>query len=69
MPNPQLRAELLTLQSKIAVSGTWLQTARRQASEPVQADVPMTALIHLAEAVAAQQEALVQIEKVLEKLA
>jgi hypothetical protein len=69
MPNPQLQTELYSLKAKLAASKGLISSAQGQASVPVAPNTPAVGLITLAQAVSAQQDALDQIYKLLEKMA
>lgn len=69
MPNQQLQIELISLRSKLSVSNALVSAARGQAGLPVTPNAPAVGLTALAQAVAAQQTALEQIQKVLEGMA
>lgn len=68
MSNIQLRSELITLSSKLTISKGMVGTAQREASNAITPNVPAIGLVNLALAVSAQQDALDQILKILEKM-
>jgi len=68
MPNQELRMELINLKTKLSVSKSLVSAAQGQAGIPVIPNAPVLGLTSMGQAVAAQQQALDQIYKILEKM-
>jgi hypothetical protein len=69
MPNQALQIELMNLKAKLSASKGMISTAQGQTGIPVVPNGPVVGLASMGQAVAAQQQALDQIYKILEKMA
>lgn len=69
MTNQQLQIDLMSLQGKLSVSQGLVAGAQGSAGIAVMPNAPVPGLIMLAQAVAAQQKALDEIQKILKKMA
>jgi hypothetical protein len=69
MPHPTLRGDLINAQVAIQRADAMVSAARGMASIPAIPHAPLAALPPLVEALAAQQQAIAKMYKLLEKLA